>query len=346
MNKENAIFLGAGASAPEGAPLQAELFSEYFRHRTEYPPDIREGIDSRLALFFEHLFGIDVDSRDLDAAAFPTFEEAMGMVELSINRLECFRGYGEDPWMQTVQVWQDLVFLIAIIMNEKLGAECRYHTELVSNLAEQGKLAVTSFVDLNYDTLMFNALLRLAPDFGPGFGVRFTNPSELPESEECIPLYKVHGSLNWLYCPTCISMTLTPVERGTARLVFEPARCGSCGTMIIPIINPPSFMRVLTNHYLETVWREAEETLLEAKRIFFCGYSFPEADIHIKYMLKRVEVNTANTPEIVVINNFEGKPQGLKDIEKSRYRRFFKDTGRVDYREQTFQEFARQGIPD
>jgi hypothetical protein len=36
MVVENVIFLGAGASKADGAPLQKDLFNEYFAHQHGY----------------------------------------------------------------------------------------------------------------------------------------------------------------------------------------------------------------------------------------------------------------------------------------------------------------------
>jgi hypothetical protein len=66
---ETAIFLGAGASKADGAPLQGELFKEYFSSAA-----FKQGYassDRDLATFFQFIFGINVDE-DLDGVEFPT----------------------------------------------------------------------------------------------------------------------------------------------------------------------------------------------------------------------------------------------------------------------------------
>jgi hypothetical protein len=61
---DTAIFLGAGASKAEGAPLQGELFRDYFS------PDIfkssHDNMDRELATFFLEMFQIDVDREDTE----------------------------------------------------------------------------------------------------------------------------------------------------------------------------------------------------------------------------------------------------------------------------------------
>lgn len=78
-----AKFLGAGASAAEGAPIQTNLFKDYFkliknRERYTTPEHERE-----LATFISLMFDIDVENGNLDNALFPTFEEALGILDLA-----------------------------------------------------------------------------------------------------------------------------------------------------------------------------------------------------------------------------------------------------------------------
>jgi len=80
----------------------------------------------------------------------------------------------------------------------------------------------------------------------------------------------------------------------------------------------------------------------KAKRIIFCGYSFPDADIHLKYLLKRVEINKGKTPEIIIINNHNGKPDIQAKSEKERYERFFSSKERVHFTDRSFEQFCER----
>src|ERR1035441_6905790 len=60
---DTAIFLGAGASKAEGAPLQGELFWEYFSSPTFRSS--RDLMDRELTAFFSEMFNINVKRRDL-----------------------------------------------------------------------------------------------------------------------------------------------------------------------------------------------------------------------------------------------------------------------------------------
>jgi hypothetical protein len=350
MKIEDIVFLGAGASASEGAPLQGDLFREYFSSQAEVDYRIDNKMDSRLVAFFKILFGIDIKHSNLNRVSFPTFEEILGMLELALNREESFKHYSlrpDNPQIQRIR--EDFIFLIAIILDKKLRGEVKYHSKLVNRLESEQKLSKTEFVSLNYDILIDNVLVDIHPDYDLDYGVKFTNFAKegdwhMPRSEKAICLYKLHGSLNWLYCPTCLSLTLTPKEKKVATLVFGPQNCDVCDGEMIPIIIPPTFYKVMSNFYLQEIWHQTENALKQAKRIFFCGYSFPDTDIHIKYLLKRVEINRGFTPEIFIINNHEGKSDYQRESEELRYKRFFKDSQKVHYTDQSFENFCEQGI--
>jgi NAD-dependent SIR2 family protein deacetylase len=206
---------------------------------------------------------------------------------------------------------------------------------------------------LNYDILIDNAITksRQTRDVDLEYGVEFTNFSrernwQAPRSERAISLLKLHGSLNWLYCPTCISLTLTPEEKGIIQLKWQPQDCvcPDCNTLTTPIVIPPTFFKVMDNFYLQKIWREAEKSFTQAKRLVFCGYSFPDADIHIKYLLKRVEVNRNTTPEIYIVNNHPKKSKHQKNEEEVRYKRFFRDQSKVHYTKKSFQNFCKSAF--
>lgn len=87
----------------------------------------------------------------------------------------------------------------------------------------------------------------------------------------------------------------------------------------------------MTNVFLNEIWYNAEH-------IIFCGYSFPAADIHIKYLLKRIQTNKDNNMRFTVINNHTGKNVEMKNEERKRYKRFLGSL--VDYTDKSFEDFS------
>ena len=125
-----AIFLGAGASKAEGAPLQGELFAEYFSS-THFRRS-RSSMDRELTDFFSEMFGLNVKRRDITNVTFPTFEEVLGLTDLAVMRKEAFRHFDIGNREQKNSgrlriVAQYLVFLVAKVLDAKLPRRRGYH---------------------------------------------------------------------------------------------------------------------------------------------------------------------------------------------------------------------------
>jgi hypothetical protein len=113
---------------------------------------------------------------------------------------------------------------------------------------------------------------------------------------------------------------------------------------LAPIIIPPTFFKVLSNFHLQQVWRAAEGILMEAKRVVFCGYSLPDADMHVRYLLKRVEVNRQNAPDIFVVNHYKDKSGGETNSEIGRYLRYFRDPRKLHFKNMSFEDLCSNGL--
>ena len=114
-------------------------------------------------------------------------------------------------------------------------------------------------------------------------------------------LLKIHGSLNWLYCPVCNHIKLTPKEERAIKAFYDIEKCEECKTPMEPVIIPPTFYKEMSNPFIQQIFLKADKVLRNAKRIFICGYSFPDADLHVKYLLKRAEQFRGETPEIYIL---------------------------------------------
>lgn len=343
---KNLIFLGAGASRSDGAPIQGELFSEYFKMRKKKKKNtvidgleedsIEFQVEKKVSSFFSDIFGMKDNKGE-----FPTFEEALGMLDLAISRKEYFYNYYrcfnldslERGYYESYRL--ALVFSMAEVIDYNLSTSTGiFHTQLIKNIKERGDLKSTTFVSTNYDILIDNALIKNNCEIDYGFN-EDTNGDR-------IKLLKIHGSLNWLYCPVCKKLEITGFEKGAVRLLnnLREAQCKKCASLSEAVIVPPTFFKDYTNRYLSSVWDQVEKQFSVADNIVFCGYSFPDADIYIKYLLKRGEVLSKKNMNICIVNNFEGKTQDLCEEEMNRFLRFLKYKDNVKYTNMSFQDFV------
>lgn len=335
------IILGAGASKSEGAPLQNELFKEFFKRYSEQK-HAKPVLD-----FFLHFWGIDFTKGDITESSLPSFEECLGILDWAVLRSETLKGYTHE---RINKVRSNLVFLIAKVLEENLRGRTIHHKNLVKRLMNEGLLSKTCFISLNYDTIIDSALAELYPTLFLDYGIEFSNSFEIPDNESLnngnpILLLKIHGSLNWLYCSTCSQMRITAGERQIIKAFYREENCNTCGMPSSPVIVPPTLYKELSNPFIQKIFLKTDTLLRQAEKVFICGYSFGDSDMHIKYLLKRAELFRGNTPDIHVINFHKGKKRKQGELEKQRFLRFFKNKPKVFYHQYTsFEEFAVKGI--
>jgi hypothetical protein len=110
------------------------------------------------------------------------------------------------------------------------------------------------------------------------------------------------------------------------------------------MIIPPTYFKMMESLQLRQIWWRAEQALMAADRIVFCGYSLPDADMHVKYLLKRAEVNRPTPPTVFVVNNHPKKKAAEKKEEEQRYLRLFNEPSSVHYTTLSFEAFAKSGM--
>jgi NAD-dependent SIR2 family protein deacetylase len=348
------IFLGAGASAAEGAPVQRDLFRSYFG---DGPASGRESIwAQQVAEFFRIAFAIDITGVLADQNL-PTFEEVLGLIDLAMSRGEGLHGFPVNPAdgaaVDLASVRRRLILVMADAIRRRVPDVPILHNELIKNLRQQQRLTSTTFITTNYDTLIDNALDDLAVDptdrlAGPVVDYGFDEllpPSTFPYREERrYPLYKLHGSLNWLYCPICTDLVITYGASIVERLLDHPARarCTRCDAMREPVIVPPTYYKDLTNVYLAVVWNRASREMRDCVNLVFCGYSLPDADMHIKYLIKAAQLNREPGSErlrITLVNQHPGKSAETTRLELERYSRLFGSSSVLEANV-TFEQFT------
>lgn len=161
--------------------------------------------------------------------------------------------------------------------------------EIISHFKE------ISIITTNYDILIEKTLRHKKMDRVFGFGFHyggFKTPQRLKGSAQPftirnqqkeielnngIPIYKLHGSLNW---------SRKSENEIQMFLDMRPAFRNNCDAAIIPPLPEKSVPNWLAN-----VWREAEKILTESQNWIICGYSFPDYDEAINQMIGRSGYN-------------------------------------------------------
>lgn len=262
-------FFGAGASAAESpvAPTNVELFErirQSLRDRRELHPSLH-----RFLSRWEHG----------DYAQMPTVEELLSILDTCLVRGEPI---GKD-WSITelTECREELLGFI----HEFIGHTCEAGVEEPARGLYERLLACLpreelSLVSLNYDTLLDGAALRLG--LRPDYGLDFLYHPGASDEDRGIKLFKLHGSMNWAYCPSCLTTIYTQERR-----IRPEQTCPNCDRALDALIVPPSPLKVPPSPFLSALWKKAEWELSRAEAIVFIGYSLSDADANIRYLLFR-----------------------------------------------------------
>ncbi len=138
--------------------------------------------------------------------------------------------------------------------------------------------------------------------------------------ERYIPLFKLHGSLNWAQCPSCYKVYYF-FEKVYSRFYDEKSnipKCKSCdnpNNQLSPIIIPPTFSKLKNNiftatekdwrqgKFLNRIWSEAYNRIASSNEIYFIGYSFPQTDAQMRIFVSMALNANTSLQKIVIVSN-------------------------------------------
>ncbi len=341
VSGKTVFFFGAGASKSDDAPLTTELLLKAI---DQYKTDERI---IKVKKFIHDFFSVSIFDPD-QKEIFPTFEEVLTPIDIGLLRAEEFSSeYNVD---KLAELRDNLTYSICKVLSDSLRGKGQHHNTFVSKLFgvpyEPRDITFcknVAFISTNYDILLDNQLADLRDsefDIDLDYGINFRNFGidwKRPRFDNSVLLFKLHGSLNWLFCPTCNSIKITPYQKGVMKIWTDFEVCEEDNSRQRPLIIPPTYQKVYSNAYLSQIWLRAEHILRTASHVVFIGYSLPEADIHIKYLLKKSLFKGNCCKPKCRITVIDKKGKNSTSDEALRYKRLFGD---IDYQPIGFKEFA------
>lgn len=291
------IFLGAGATKACGGLMTNEILPAIL---TDAPTSDPAGRLPRLRQFLQDQFHIFAGS---PLESYPGLPMLMSLLDTALDRRQDFH----PAWNTNsiLEIREAIEFGIFDVLEEKLfKAPTNNHWQLLQQLYPSP--AQPCVVSTNYDLIIDTAMMFLSesrlPEGGlPAYHCAISSDFYRNEGSHFGVLLKLHGSLNWLYCTTCGRLEIGASEsrkylKVLSRLVgqsveqsyrTESSKCTTCQTKLRPLLVAPTHLKNYRNPHLAQVWYEAERVLREASRVVFIGYSLPEDDVEVIYLLKR-----------------------------------------------------------
>ena len=377
---ETVFVVGAGFSSYAGLPLTSG-FTEAILEARELGRGPSRLIVDFLTTFIHDAFD---HSRTASAKHWPELEDVFTCIDLSANtghHLSCSFAPAD---LRTVR--RALLSRIIRMLDQRYklarknkDANWRKLEAFFWHVAE----ASAGFISMNWDTVIERQLDATQSGFVVDYSCDAlpAKTSELPDREDfsskrsylkalraskavsletpprsgeeatrIIPIVKIHGSINWLYCDNCrrlfyfspgmahriadqllsandlarIGTFLQPkkgAQDETPRSQQQPLYC-LCSTEVAlgTRIATFSYRKALDFPMFQKSWFAAEELLRSAKRWVFIGYSLPPADYEFKYLLKRIQLSRTVKPEFIVITG-----GSRRDISRTydNYQKFF-----------------------
>jgi NAD-dependent SIR2 family protein deacetylase len=328
------LFLGAGAAKSCGGPMTNEIL-----------PAVLSGPDSSqssalLRDFLGNLFHVNPRSPPDQFSGLPL---VMSLLDTALDRRQALHPQWDPQRISDLR--QAIELRIFDLLEEQLyKAPTNNHWELLRTVypAPAEPRVITTNYDLIIDTAMMFVSDGRKPEGGlPDYRIRIGGPFAANGIDRFGTLLKLHGSLNWLYCRTCQHIQLGASESRTCLKVLARLVCGApsleqsytadgspcplCSTpRLRPLLIAPTHLKDYRNPHLAQVWFEAERALREADRAVFIGYSLPDDDVEVVYLLKRGLAHL--TPDRITVVEYDATMPPLEGHTVGRrYRTLFGD---------------------
>jgi NAD-dependent SIR2 family protein deacetylase len=335
--KKIALILGSGFSKEASLPTTAEIPAKFLSvpKNAILPKNIEERISEILLSFWGQTFNYE------DSGNLPSLENHFTLIDLAANSGHHLGSYSPKMLRAIRRMSIHRVFSI-LAENDRLNSQLQFmFKEIRKNFDD------VSIITLNWDLVAETHLRMLGLDFCyPIETYRFLqNGGAEPWPRNGIPIMKMHGSINWIYCDCCRRiyagktnlLTLhraSFLEREDFNLFFKPAaiakmfreisaktekrKCPNCEAQTAGRVATFSYRKAFSIAQFQSVWEKAYSQLNKADIWLIVGYSLPEADFEFLHLLKSAQLarNFLSFPELEVVAKGDSKTV-------ARYKSFF-----------------------
>ena len=181
---------------------------------------------------------------------------------------------------------EDAVKKIKNVIYAHIADKCRHHSNktIYSDFLKSILFSNVSIISLNFDTLIReNYYDKICIDYKIQFSQSIVNRG-YKKFDHCIPLLKLHGSIDWGWCKNCGAIILNgPWVKSDSYYNIE---CEKCKSPIDPFIIVPFENTEEYPEWFNALWKQAEMELSTANTIYFIGYSIPEYDTDMLNLIK------------------------------------------------------------
>ena len=324
MSKKEVFILGAGFSravAGESMPLLQELTSAINKRIIRKDGEIRSFWEKYIIVpNIGNIQSVETENNQAN------FEDIMTFLSSNF----AYEDY-TDEHLKAI-LYRHVTDLIVKIFEEKNLDKEFFKEPYLTSFCQYLYRNKTDIFTFNYDLVLENLLHQSisgsSNTFDPLYSVKkmdlitsVWSSAEQHFWDNSLKLYKLHGSINWLYDPEfpngiriVKSHTLPEYRRGLQSLIV-----------------PPSMLKNFSFHtkLLDFQWQMFREKLSQATKIYLIGYSIPKTDVATRYILQTY-VNSKSKIFIINLNASEEQKQEWEElfaIQNARNQLHIIDTG-------------------
>jgi hypothetical protein len=221
-----------------------------------------------------------------------------------------------------------------------LDREVSPHPQITEFLRSLAQGAALSVITLNWDIVTERHLDALG---GFNYAIELFDFDGHPiPAISGVPLLKLHGSTNWVYCDCCrtifagvgdrlektalyrraylerADLLALDVDENLLRGLDEDRECPRCGNQVAGRLATFSYRKDFSVAQFRDLWQRAFVSLCDASEWIFVGYSLPEADFEFKHLLKSAELSRRAGSEVSITAVVKGDRAAAE-----RYQSFF-----------------------
>ncbi len=305
--QKTVYFLGAGASAASDfhLPMMKNIFRKEDFTGEEY---------QNLKLFIDNKFD-DQPLEDLN------LEEVVTAIELS---LDTFGSLGKHPEPYIYEARTELNKYVANRLEIDTTKGCTKLEKIItSQMASRS--SADSVITLNYDLVIDTLIKKHIPEEaknklgrlhdllgtnlraigGPVVTYEAESPTSYSQDLNIGFYLKLHGSINWLYCPNP-NCGHHQIFFPNQNMVGKPGDfCTLCGMPFVSVIVPPTMYKTFEKFpKMGFLWSLAYRELNAADRIVIFGVSFAQSDYYLRWLFKKAitDRDRENKPTLININ--------------------------------------------
>ncbi|MCX7710458.1 MAG: hypothetical protein N2484_11490 [Clostridia bacterium] len=292
------IILGAGFSKNSNIPIQSEI-PKHLIHFGDSNFD--KNVSEAIFRFLQDLFGYE------KGKPLPNLDDIFTCIDISTSSGHHL-GLNYSP-VHLRAIRRLLVYRVFSIIEESFCPSQSVRQFLKSII---DRSVNTSFIVLNWDTALEKYLKDQYTIEYCCWSSPWSNKAENTITPT-IPVIKVHGSCNWLYCDNCRTLfhdihnevslyQRTGFKENDFKLVginpfnmdntaeYTAEKCLKCGNEVSSHISTFRYRKSFRANSFPNIWNEAEKVLTNSDRWIFVGYSLPDADYEFKHLLKISEL--------------------------------------------------------